>query len=97
MRGLVGTTYAGVGRPSIDPVVFVKLQLVMLFEGLRSERQLLRAVADRLSLRWCIEYDLTAPLPDQSRLTRCRSRSAQRSDDRLRPSLCVGRRREQAI
>ena len=43
--------YAEIGRPSIDPVVFFKLQLVLFFEGLRSERQLLRVVADRLSLR----------------------------------------------
>ena len=43
--------YAERGRPGIDPVVFFKLQLVMFFEGLRSERQLMRVVADRLSLR----------------------------------------------
>jgi transposase len=43
--------YAERGRPSIDPVVFFKLQLVMFFEGLRSERQLMQVVADRLSLR----------------------------------------------
>jgi len=36
----VKETYAGGGRPSIDPIVFFKLQLVMFFEGLRSERQL---------------------------------------------------------
>jgi transposase len=29
--------YAGRGRPSIDPVVYFKLQLVMYFEGIRSE------------------------------------------------------------
>lgn len=33
--------YASGGRPSIDPVVFFKLQLVMFFEGLRSERELM--------------------------------------------------------
>jgi hypothetical protein len=33
--------YAERGRPSIDPVVFLKLQLVMFFEGIRSERQLI--------------------------------------------------------
>jgi transposase len=35
VRELVQQTYAGIGRPSIDPVVFFKLQLVMFFEGLR--------------------------------------------------------------
>jgi IS5 family transposase len=50
------------------------LQLVLFFEGLRSERQLMRVVADRLSLRWYLGYDLTAPLPDHSSLTRLRER-----------------------
>ncbi len=37
----------------MDPVVFFKLQLVMFFEGIRSERELMRVAADRLSsVRW---------------------------------------------
>src|SRR5712671_259178 len=39
---LVRESYAIAGRPSIDPVVFFKLQLVMFFEAIRSERLLLR-------------------------------------------------------
>lgn len=74
VRDLVGDAYAEGGRPSIDPVVFFKLQLVLFFEGLRSERQLLHVVADRLSLRWYLGYDLTEPLPDHSSLTRIRER-----------------------
>ena len=74
VRELVRDAYADIGRPSIDPVVFFKLQLVLFFEGLRSERQLLRVVADRLSLRWYLGYDLTEPLPDHSSLTRIRAR-----------------------
>jgi transposase len=34
VRELVQETYAGGGRPSIDPIVFFKLQLVMFFEGI---------------------------------------------------------------
>src|SRR5215213_9904744 len=74
VRDLVRDTYAEAGRSSIDPVVFFKLQLVLFFEGLRSERQLMRVVADRLSLRWYLGYDLTEPLPDHSSLTRIRER-----------------------
>jgi len=74
VRDLVRGTYAGIGRPSIDPVVFFTLHLISFFAGLRSERQLLRVVADRLSLRWYLGYDLTAPLPDHSSLTRIRER-----------------------
>ena len=73
-REFVQETYAGGGRPSIDPVVFFKLQLVMFFEGLRSERQLMRHAADRLSVRWFVGYDLGEPLPDHSSLTRIRER-----------------------
>jgi transposase len=74
VRDLVRDTYAPVGRPSIDPVVFFRLQLVLFFEGLRSERQLLRMAADRLSVRWYLGYDLGEALPHHSSLTRIRGR-----------------------
>ena len=51
VRDWVADRYGERGRPSIDPVVFFKLHLVLFFEGLRSERQLMQVVADRLSLR----------------------------------------------
>jgi transposase len=44
-----GCYVADKGRPSVDPVVFFRLQLVMFFEGMRSERHLMRTVANRLS------------------------------------------------
>ena len=44
---LVRECYAAVGRSSIDPVVFFKLQLAIFFEAIRSERLLM----DRLSIR----------------------------------------------
>jgi transposase len=74
VRELVQATYAEMGRPSIDPVVFFKLQRVMFFEGIRSERQLVRLAADRLSVRWYLGYNLDEVLPDHSSLTRIRAR-----------------------
>lgn len=71
---LVRESYPVAGRPSIDPVVFFKLQLVMFFEGIRSERLLLRQVADRLSAHWYVGYDLDEPLPDHSTLSKIRTR-----------------------
>lgn len=41
VRDLVRPLYAGAGRPSVDPAIFFKLQLVIFFEDLRSERQLM--------------------------------------------------------
>lgn len=51
VRELVEDLYAASGRPSIDPEVFFRLQLVMFHEGIRSERELMRIVSDRISVR----------------------------------------------
>jgi transposase len=74
VRELVEDLYAASGRPSVDPEVFFRLQLVMFQEGIRSERELMRIVSDRLSVRWYVGYDLHEPLPDHSSLTRIRDR-----------------------
>jgi transposase len=74
VRELVEDLYAASGRPSVDPEVFFRLQLVMFYEGIRSERELMRIVSDRLSVRWYVGYDLHEPLPDHSSLTRIRDR-----------------------
>jgi transposase len=74
VRELVKDCYASSGRLSVDPVVFFRLQLVMFFEDIRSERRLMEVAADRLSIRWYLGYDLDEPLPDHSSLTRIRER-----------------------
>ena len=66
--------YAERGRPSIDPVVFFKLQLVMFFEGIRSERHLIATASLNLAHRWYLGYALDEALPDHSSLTRIRQR-----------------------
>ncbi len=62
------------GHPSIDPVVFFRLQLVLFFEDIRSERLLMRTLADRLTVRWYGGYDVSEALPDHSSLTKIRER-----------------------
>jgi transposase len=75
VRGLVKAGYsARMGRPSIDPVVFFKLQLIMFFEGIRSERQLMEQVNVNLAHRWYIGYDLGEAVPDHSSLSKIRER-----------------------
>lgn len=74
-RELVKSRYAStMGRPSIDPVVFFKLHLIMFFEGIRSERQLMETVHLNLAHRWYIGYDLDEPVPDHSSLSKIRDR-----------------------
>ena len=74
VREWVQELYAERGRPSIDPVVFFKLQLVMFFEGIRSERQLIETASLNLVHRWYLGYALDEALPDHSSLTRIRQR-----------------------
>ena len=50
VRELVAECYSNIGRTSVDPVVFFKLQLIAFFEGIRSERQLMEPV----NLNWHI-------------------------------------------
>lgn len=70
VRDLVHQFYKPFSRPSIDPVIFFELQLIMFFEGIRSERQLMDMVAMRFDHRWYIGYDLNEEIPDHSSLSK---------------------------
>src|SRR5215211_5019944 len=74
VRTAVQEAHAEGGRPSIDPVVFFKLQLVMFFEGIRSERKLIETASLNLAHRWYLGYALDEPLPDHSTLSKVRQR-----------------------
>jgi transposase len=74
VRDLANEFYSNIGRPSIDPVVFFKLQLIAFFEGIRSERQLMDTVNLNLAHRWFIGYDLDEDVPDHSSLSKIRER-----------------------
>ena len=52
VRSWVAERYADRGRPSIDPVVFFRFHLIMFFEGIRSERQLVELASLNLAHRW---------------------------------------------
>jgi len=74
VHDLANDFYSNIGRPSIDPVVFFKLQLIAFFEGIRSERKLMETVNLNLAHRWFIGYDLDEPIPDHSSLSKIRER-----------------------
>ena len=52
-----------VGRPSIDPIVLVKLMLIGAMEGVGSMRELLRVAAMRVDIRRFLGYGLHERLP----------------------------------
>jgi transposase len=83
VRDWVDDLYAERGRPSIDPVVFFRLQLIMFFEGLRSERKLMETADLNVAHRWYLGFGFEEPLPDHSSLTRIRQRLGVETFQRL--------------
>src|SRR5215207_3327353 len=73
--------YADRGRPAIDPVIYFKLQLIMFFEGIRSERQLIETASLHLAHRWYLGYALDEELPNHSSLTHIANTSAPSAAD----------------
>lgn len=72
--GKVKHLYADRGRPSIDPVVLVKMLLLGYMYGIRSERQLEQEVNMNLSYRWFLGLRLDERVPDHSTLSQNRRR-----------------------
>jgi transposase len=66
--------YSHTGKPSIDPVVLVKLALLGCLYGITSERRLAAEVRLNLAFLWFLGYDLGEPTPDHSVLSKARRR-----------------------
>jgi transposase len=71
VRDLMHSCYAAdKGCPAVDLDVRCRLQVIMCFKGIGSERQLLRLAVDQLSVRWYLGNNPDEALPDHSILTR---------------------------
>ena len=64
----------GVGRPSLDPVVFVKLMLVSYFENIVTDSELAFRAADSLTIRRFLGYGLEERTPERTTILKCRQR-----------------------
>lgn len=64
----------GNGRPSVDPVLFFRMQLINYLYGMKSDRELCREVHLNLAYRWFCRLKLTDPVPGHSSMTRIRDR-----------------------
>ena len=63
VRAAAAAYYSEQGRPSVDPIVLVKLMLAGALEGIGSMRELLRVAALRVDLRRFLGYGLGERLP----------------------------------
>ena len=74
VRDITKGYYSHTGKPSIDPVVLVKMLLVGYLFDIRSERKLVEEVSLNLAYRWYIGYDLDEKVPDHSIFSKARKR-----------------------
>lgn len=53
----------GTGRPSIDPVILIKIPLIQYLYGIRSMRQTIKDIEVNVAYRWFLGLDFYDPVP----------------------------------
>lgn len=71
------------GRPSLDPVVFLKCMLIGFYENIIYDTELEYRIADSLSLRKFLGYSLEERTPDESTLRKTRQRMPEEAFNRV--------------
>jgi transposase len=72
--------YSHTGRPSIDPVLMIRMLLVGYLFALRSERRLCSEVQVNLAYRWFCKLSVEDQIPDHSVFSRARHERFRDSD-----------------
>src|SRR5271168_1281624 len=65
--------YPKIGRPSIDPVLMIRMLIVGYVFAIRSERALCREVGVNLAYRWFCGLSIEDKVPDHSAFSRARN------------------------
>jgi len=66
--------YGNKGNVSVAPPVILKLMILLVFYNVRSERELMETLPERLDWLWFLGYDLDATIPNHSVLSKARIR-----------------------
>jgi len=74
VRREVAGFYGRNGHVSADPVVIMKLMLLLFLDDVRSERELMRVVPLRIDYLWFLGFGLEDAVPDHSVLSKARAR-----------------------
>jgi transposase len=72
--------YSSIGRPSIDPVLMIRMLIVGYVFAIRSERALCREVQVNLAYRWFCGLGIEDKVPDHSAFSRARNERFRDSD-----------------
>lgn len=74
VRDITKNYYSYTGKPSINPVVLVKMLVIGYLFDIRSERKLVDEITLNLAYRWYIGYDLDEVVPNHSIFSKARAR-----------------------
>jgi len=66
--------YGSKGNVSVPPPLILKLMLLLVFYNVRSERELMETVPERLDWLWFLDYKLDSEIPNHSVLSKARKR-----------------------
>src|SRR6266545_8311273 len=80
VRAELAPYYSSTGRPSIDPVLMIRMLIVGYVFAIRSERTLCREVQLNLAYRWFCGLGIEDKLPDHSAFSRARNERFRDSD-----------------
>src|SRR6478735_6034488 len=72
--------YSHTGRPSIDPVLMIRMLLVGYIFAIRSERQICAEIQVNLAYRWFCKLGIEHRIPDHSVFCRARNERFRESD-----------------
>jgi len=70
----VKDSYGYKGNVSVPPPVILKIMLLLFFYDVRSERELMKTIPERLDWLWFLGYDLEDEIPNHSVLSKARAR-----------------------
>jgi transposase len=70
----VATKYGANGNVSVPPPVTLKMMFLLIFYNVRSEREMMNTIPERLDWLWFLGYDLDDEIPNHSILSKARSR-----------------------
>lgn len=70
----VQETYGNNGNVSVPPPVILKMMLLLVLYNVRSEREMMDTIPERLDWLWFLGYDLDDDIPNHSVLSKARNR-----------------------
>ena len=74
VREEVAHCYGKKGNESVPPEVILKMMFLLFFDDIKSERELMEVIGERLDYLWFLDYGLDEKIPDHSVLSKARAR-----------------------